>query len=356
MGIIDQIKSQLTLQVALANYGLEPNSQNKVLCTVTGEKTPSLHIRGDGTFICFSCGARGDVIDFVAHQEQCDQHTAIKIACRMAGLDGKELTPQEKADIERRKADRKKQEAEANAKLADVIKANKVKASEYCRKCASQIEQTDYFTKRGLAPGTQRRFNLGYDPRSNNVVIPYNRDMTYFITRNCEEKQFWKPRAYYRRTPDGEIDYVNTAWILGKEPIWNGAVLNLKRKTIFVCESPIDAMSLAQCGFNACAVGGTNALSKFDGKAIHNRVIFAFDSDEAGTSHAKLMVEKVKPLVDSNVSFGCLTFHPPRKYKDWNEILQSDLLLPEAERYMPIQVSGMKQIVEWFEGEDNAQS
>ena len=299
MGIIDQIKDAISIREVLNYYGLEPNSNGKIACCVNNEKTPSLHIRDDKSFCCYSCGTQGDVLDFIQHQEQCSLGTAIKIASNIAGISDKVLTAEELAEIERRKQER----------------ANRIKAAEYCKKCAEHLEDTDYFTRRGLTRETQAMFNLGYEPKNNSVIIPYNRAMSYFITRKTEVKEFWKPRCTFRRTSTGDIDYVNTSWILGKEPVWNAGVLCYPG-IVIVCESPIDAMSLMQYGISACAIGGTNGESKLEALSpkIKATLLFGLDTDDPGRTHAKALAEKFKTG----------TYHPDEKFKDWNEWLQQD--------------------------------
>lgn len=36
----------------------------KILCVFHKEKTPSLHVRKNGTFRCYGCGAKGHVDDY----------------------------------------------------------------------------------------------------------------------------------------------------------------------------------------------------------------------------------------------------------------------------------------------------
>ncbi len=53
------------------------------LCPFHGEKTPSFSINPSrGTYHCFGCGARGDVIDFVR------QHTRVSFADAVISLAG----------------------------------------------------------------------------------------------------------------------------------------------------------------------------------------------------------------------------------------------------------------------------
>lgn len=310
--IIDKIKAKISIRDVLTYYSAEP-SGDKILCKVTNEKTPSCTFtQGGNAFYCYSCGGRGDVIDFIAHEEQCDINTAIKIGLKIAGIEDTALTPEELRAIEERKAKFAAEKEKAEAFLKKVVAENQISAAKYCAECAANIEQTDYFTKRGITLETQKRFKLGYEPRKKVVTIPYNSKMTYFCTRSTEEKRFWKPLSRLRVLPNGEYDYKNTAWILGDEPIFNGAVL-LKPGIVFVCESQIDAISLLQAGMPACAVGGTNCQSKLDKirDNIKAYILFAFDNDNAGQKHAA----ELNALYWSNI------VKPLPPYKDWNEWL-----------------------------------
>lgn len=313
MGIIERVKQQLPMQDVLKHYGYEIQGAGMILCRQTGEDKPSCHINDNGTFCCYSCSAHGDVIDFIAHEEDCDSKTAIKKAMRMAGISSKD-TDFDVEEIKRKIAERDVEKEEMESRLKDVIAHNREVAKRFCEEARDNIVNTSYFLNRGLTNETQRRFNLGYNERTKSVVIPYNRSMTYFITRSTEEKKFFKPRSKFRITSDGKYDYDHTQGILGKEPVWNGGVLSLEGKTVWACESPIDAMSLAQYGLNACAVGGTNAESKFDKYGFKAHVVFAFDSDEPGRTHAEAWAQK----------YNQFWFVPPREYKDWNEMLVKD--------------------------------
>ena len=311
--IIEQIKSKINIGDVLSHYGIQLTENKKILCKMTNEKTPSCTFAtGLDKFYCYSCGGKGDVIDFICHEEQCDVNTAIKIGLNIAGLEDSDLTPDELRQIEERKAKRAEEKKKADERLRAIIVENKPIAAQYCAECAQNIEQTDYFTKRGLTLETQKKYHLGYEPRKKVVTIPYNEKMTYFCTRSTEEKRFWKPLSHLRVLPNGEYDYKNTAWILGDEPIFNGAVL-LQDGIVFVCESQIDAISLLQAGMKACAIGGTCGITKLE--RIRDKIkafmLFAFDNDEAGQKHAR----------EASALFWSSTVKPLSPYKDWNEWL-----------------------------------
>lgn len=313
--IIEVLRERLPIEQVVEHYGLQMNQQRKILCNVTNEKTPSCAFTSNNKFYCYSCGAKGDVVDFIMHQEQCDITAAIKIGCQIAGIGDAQLSEAELAQIEERKAKRAEEKKKADEYLAKVIALNQPIAAKYCTQCAANIEQTDYFAKRGITLETQRRFGLGYEPKKKVVIIPYGKDKTYFCTRSTEEKRFWKPLSYLRVLPNGEYDYQKTDWILGDEPIFNAEVL-FSEGIVVVCESQIDAISLCQAGMKACAIGGTCGLAKLEEvrDKIKSYLLFGFDNDEAGQKAA----QKATAIFWSNI------IKPLPPYKDWNEWLATN--------------------------------
>ena len=90
---------------------------------------------------------------------------------------------------------------------------------------------------------------------------------------------------------------------------------------LIVTEAPLDALSLASCGYPAVAVCGTEPPTWLHRAAAFRRVLLAFDADEAGERAAA----KLAPVLKS---FGarCERLAPDDDLggaKDWNEALQT---------------------------------
>jgi len=88
---------------------------------------------------------------------------------------------------------------------------------------------------------------------------------------------------------------------------------------VYVCEGPLDAISMQNAGVNAtCTLGSSvsdtqiELLMEFDGK-----VVIAYDNDEAGRKGANKFdyLRRVKRMTDLYIC------HPPKEVKDWNEAL-----------------------------------
>ena len=85
--------------------------------------------------------------------------------------------------------------------------------------------------------------------------------------------------------------------------------------TIVLVEAPIDALSLAACGFPALALCGTSGPSWLHLACGLRRVALAFDADAAGDAAAHAIETQISP-------FGARCFRlRPDGFKDWNEQL-----------------------------------
>ena len=65
MTIYETIKAAVPVRQAAEHYGLKVNRSGMACCPFHNDRHPSLKLNED-YFYCFGCGAKGDVIDFVA--------------------------------------------------------------------------------------------------------------------------------------------------------------------------------------------------------------------------------------------------------------------------------------------------
>lgn len=93
--------------------------------------------------------------------------------------------------------------------------------------------------------------------------------------------------------------------------------LNRVLPWVIVCEAPLDALSLASCGFAALAVGGTSVPAWLVEELAFRRLALAFDRDDAGDEAAARCVKALAPR-----GALCRRLLPPEGHKDWNELLQ----------------------------------
>nr|WP_302229589.1 CHC2 zinc finger domain-containing protein [uncultured Blautia sp.] len=64
MNIFQTVKENVTARQAAEQYGLKVNKNGMICCPFHDDRHPSMKV--DKGFCCFACGAKGDVITFVA--------------------------------------------------------------------------------------------------------------------------------------------------------------------------------------------------------------------------------------------------------------------------------------------------
>ncbi|MFR1801273.1 MAG: CHC2 zinc finger domain-containing protein [Faecalispora jeddahensis] len=65
MNLFATIKAAVPVKQAAKHYGLKVNRNGMACCPFHNDRHPSMKLNED-CFFCFGCGAKGDVIDFVA--------------------------------------------------------------------------------------------------------------------------------------------------------------------------------------------------------------------------------------------------------------------------------------------------
>ena len=65
MNIYETIKAAISVKQAAEHYGLKVSRNGMACCPFHNDRHPSLKLNEE-YFFCFGCGAKGDVIDFVA--------------------------------------------------------------------------------------------------------------------------------------------------------------------------------------------------------------------------------------------------------------------------------------------------
>lgn len=97
------------------------------------------------------------------------------------------------------------------------------------------------------------------------------------------------------------------------EGVFNPAALS--GSAPIITEAPIDALSLAACGYPAVALGGTAAPEWLPRALVAGTVYLATDADDAGDKAA------VKLDAAIRLAFRCERLRPPDPWKDWNAAL-----------------------------------
>lgn len=256
----------------------------------------SITSKGD-QWRCFSCDKGGDIFNLISLYEGLPEYNdQLKRAAELFGVT---------IDRERPAAKKTKRGEEVKQEKKPEPQA-KADYSQYIAECKAAVGKTDYLTRRGFTAETIAAFNLGYDVKQEKIVIPYNRAGNYYITRSTSGKAFRKPKSDEA----------------GQEPIYNKAAL-YSGKPCFVCEAPLDAISIMQEGGNAIALGGTGiykleeALKQKEPAAM---LILSFDNDGAGQTATEQAI-KVLTSLKAPYTVAAWTLEAYQRHKDANEML-----------------------------------
>lgn len=85
MTIYETIKAAISVKQAAEHYGLKGNRNGMACCPFHNDRHPSLKLNEE-YFFCFGCGAKGDVIDFVARLFELSSYEAAQNWLRILGL------------------------------------------------------------------------------------------------------------------------------------------------------------------------------------------------------------------------------------------------------------------------------
>lgn len=189
-----------------------------------------------------------------------------------------------------------------------------------CRERLSEPAAVAYLSFRGISRETAARFWIGYDPawrsptairngknppESPRLIIPAN------------------PGSYIARdTRPGIKDYAKMKE--GAVQLFNlRALYNESDRPVFITEGEIDALSIAEIGGEAVALGSTSNVNKLLEKLTEKRsratLILCLDNDAAGKKASRELVEGLQRL---NISYVVADICG--ECKDPNEALQAD--------------------------------
>ena len=91
MNLFATIKAAVPVKQAAKHYGLKVNRNGMACCPLDNERHRSMKLNED-YFLCFGCGAKGDVIDFVAKLFDLSSYEAAQKLAADFGFDPKPPT------------------------------------------------------------------------------------------------------------------------------------------------------------------------------------------------------------------------------------------------------------------------
>lgn len=327
-----RLKREVSLLRLIQSQGHELKRQGKnwvMRCVFHEEKTPSLTVSPKkNLYHCFGCGAAGSVLDWVMKT----QGVSLPHAVQILRGDG-ELATVEKVGVVRSHA-RHLPPLAASSEIEDAALLRSV-ADYYHVNLKQSPEALAYLDKRGLNhPELIDRFKLGYANKTLTYRLPAGHTQAGRAVREQLQRL-----GVLRKTGHEHLNGCLVVPVLGLEDganfdhsgrvlqlygrrmqpnnklhgqprhlylaaplrgVWNEAALVASREVI-LCESLIDAMTFWCAGFrNVIAAYGVNGFNQDHWQALKHhgteRVIIAYDRDEAGNAAADKLAEELRAV------------------------------------------------------------
>ncbi len=311
--IVEIIGARISLKKAGREY--------KACCPFHSEKTPSFWVSPDKQFYhCFGCGAHGTALGFLMEYEKLSFVEAVEDLAQRAGLE----LPREARD------------AHNSGGGADLHQVMSQSAQFFAQNLSDNARALAYVDKRGIEPGTARKFALGYATDSWNALLNrfgsqeadrqrlllagliiererrgnereggcYDRfrDRIMFPIRDSRGRVI----AFGGRILDqGEPKYLNSPetplFHKGRElyGLYEARQAHADFKRLMIVEGYMDVVRLHQAGITyAVATLGTATTQEHLNKIFRltSEVVFCFDGDRAGRQAAWRALDNALPL------------------------------------------------------------
>lgn len=119
--------------------------------------------------------------------------------------------------------------------------------------------------------------------------------------------------------PKNELRYLGPPKELG---VGKGDVVFMtdwkNKNKLYITEGEFDAITLWECGYNACALGGKTITNKQLNFIIDYDIVFCFDSDKWGLQ-SLYKYASYKNSIHGGFDKKMYMCSPPKKFKDWNK-------------------------------------
>ncbi len=264
------VKSAVSMEMILGRYGVnrlrKSDDELRGRCPIhQGEGQSTFHVNlSKNVFHCFSCKARGNVLDFIAAMEKCSvRDAALKLKEWFAISSEPTATP-------------------VKAKPADTSGGVGETETESNKPLNFHLKSVDsahpYLAERGISQETAEAFGVGFysgkGSMNGRVVIPIHNENGELV-------------AYAGRAIDGsEPRYKLPAGFHKSLELFN--LHRVAEPEVVLVEGFFDCMKVHQAGFPAVALMGCSLSEAQDRllAAKFERVVVMLDGDEAGRQAA----------------------------------------------------------------------
>ncbi|MFZ2586665.1 MAG: DNA primase [Alphaproteobacteria bacterium] len=327
--LLDQIKARINLVDEVRKTVPTLKKKGKYWwgnCPFHNEKSPSFHVREEGNYYCFGCGAGGDIFGFV---QETQGGTFPEVVERLAKQAGVALPKPENYD------------PKAEARRNDGLKALE-RAVAHFQKCLPHSPGSAYLAKRALSVATIEEFGLGYAPEDwttlHNALttegfsgeVLKEAGLTIASTKGKGDYDRFRGRVMFpihdasarvvgfggRILDQGEPKYLNSP----ETPYFNKGFLlyNLHRAKpalkqggqLTVVEGYMDVIALYQAGFKTAVAPLGTSITEDHISLLwrHDSApIVCLDGDAAGKAAAIRAAEKVLPILEPGKTLQFVT-------------------------------------------------
>ena len=319
----DLVKIREFLEEYLQRKGINTRTAFRCFSPEHEDKHPSMtYYAKTKKCTCFACGEKFDIFKLVAMEyglktfkeqlnkiEEFIKNPELIEDANKTIYSKKNTIIELSNDIEKNRSilDKKKSVLDPN-NPNDIERI--IRYQNYIKYCMAHLEECDYLTKRGISKKIQEEYHIGYDPNfkyasfKKAIIIP-----TYygcFTARNIDNNS------------EDRFRKIGTAQIFHYDRIRENP-----GKDFYIVEGEIDALSIAEAGKKAIALGSVNEinplLNKLKEDRFENKFIIMLDNDEIGKKSQEILYTKLKEIginVEKSYLLG--------KYKDPNEFLIKD--------------------------------
>lgn len=310
------------LEEYLQRKGIDTKKLFRCVSPTHEDKTPSMtYYKKEKKCTCFGCGAKYDIFKLVGMEYNLksfkEQLNKLEEFIKNPELiEDANKTIYSKKNITEELYIQKSFKENNNSEEININNPKDVerviKYQNYIKYCLLNADKSDYLQKRGISKEIQKKFNVGYDPKFgdkiswNNgaIIIPTN--YLCFTARNVDINSNDRLRK------------------IGSAQIFQYDRINeYKNEKIYIVEGEIDALSLAEAGQKAIALGSVKEIDllvkKLKEDKFDNKFLIMLDNDESGRKAQEELYFKMK-----NIGMKVEKTNLLDKYKDPNEFLVKD--------------------------------
>ncbi|WP_339495536.1 CHC2 zinc finger domain-containing protein [Pseudomonas sp. RA_105y_Pfl2_P56] len=333
---LERLKREVSLVRLIQSQGHELKKRGKdwvMRCVFHEENTPSLSVSPEkNLYHCFGCGAAGSVIDWVMKTQGVSLPHAVQLLRNDAPLESAEKVGVSRSHARHLPSLAAGSSASSTSEVEDAALLRSV-AESYHANLKQSPEALAYLESRGLKhPELVEHFQLGYANKTLTYRLPPGHTQagkalrqqlqTLGVLRSTGhehlngclvvpvlgldsgEQAGRVMQVYGRRMqPNNKIPANQPRHLYLATPlrgVWNEAAL-LTSSEVILCESLIDGMTFWCAGLrNVISAYGVNGFTQDHWQALKQhgtqRVIIAFDRDEAGDKAADKLAEELRSV------------------------------------------------------------